>query len=282
MYKPTFVFRLGSLVSILMLLSLVSPSVRAQTGPDLLVKPWPEKEQFFDGSADGYFYNAGHLKDTHNAFQLFDYESTGRFRILPGNEISPRLGYDVTFLDTHSHNKQVPDQLSDESIAIGTGIAKWDKWVAGITLGVGYAGTSAFDVGSGWYGKADLVVAREINDNDAVGFILDYDGHRTYLPDVPLPGVGFSHRFDPKLQMVAGIPFSSVSWKPVEHVDLELQYYLLQDFKASLGYEFIKGWTAFGKFDFIRDAFETPGLGKDHRLLFYERRVGIGHSVFTQ
>jgi hypothetical protein len=276
MHKLSHIIRLGIASFVLLAMSILASNAGAQTGAALLVKPWPDKSQVFDGYADAYFFEGGHTKQSGDAFQLFDYESVGRFRIFPGNEISPRIGYDITYLDNHTRAPGVPDQLSDESIAIGTGIAKWDKWVAGITLGIGYAGSSAFDVGSAWYGKADIVVAREINENDAVGFIIDYDGHRTYLPDTPLPGFGYSHRFDPKLQVVAGAPYSSVVWKPLDHLDVDAEYYLLQDFKLSVGYEFIKHFTAYGRLDFIRDAFHADGLPSDRRILFYEQRVEAG------
>ena len=175
-------------VALFLELFLFVQSTRAQTGPELLVKPWPETGQISEGSADAYIFDAGHTKGTNDSFRLSDYESVGRFRILPGNEISPRIGYDFLYLDNHTSSPRLPRQLFDESMAIGTGIAKWDGgWVAGITLGVGYAGSQPFDVGRGWYGKGDIVVAKEISDTDAFGIILDYNGNRTYLPDTPLP-----------------------------------------------------------------------------------------------
>lgn len=249
---------------------------RAQTGPELLVKPWPDKGQLFDGAAEAWLSEAGHIKSTNNAFQLYEFEADGRFRILPGNEISPRIGYDITFLDNHTHGKQVPDQLTDASVALGTGLAKWDKWVAAITFGVGYAGSGPFNESAAWYGKADFVLANLISDDDSVGIIFDYDGHRTFLPDVVLPGVGYSHRFDPKLSTVLGIPFSSVDWKPIDKLELTAEYDLLADFKTSAAYEIGAGWSLFARYDYIRAAFETPGLGKDRRLLFYDRRAEAG------
>ena len=170
----------GAFFAIAILLFVSSAS--AQTGPDLMVKPWPDKGQISDGSADDYFFNAGHTRQDGSSFRLADYESQGRFRILPGNEISPRIGYDFLLLDNHTNSPRIPKQLSDDSVAFGTGIAKWgDGWVAGVTVGIGYAGSSAFDIGRGWYGKADIIVAKEISDTDAIGLVLDYDGNRAYL-----------------------------------------------------------------------------------------------------
>jgi hypothetical protein len=261
----------------LFLTLLLAQSARAQTGPDLLVKPWPDKGQVADGYADAYFFDAGHAKDTGDSFRLSDYESVGRFRILPGNEISPRIGYNFLYLDNHTTSGRLPRQLSDDSVAIGTGIAKWgDGWVAGITLGVGYAGSNAFAVGRGWYGKADIVVAREISDTDALGIILDYDGNRSYLPDTPLPGFGYSHRFDPKLQVVAGLPYSSLDWKPIDQVEITGEYQLFADIKLAGAYEFIPHFFAYGSLGFVRDSFHVDDQAKDRRLLFHQQRAEIG------
>jgi len=276
MQKTFFRSRTLALAFLPLAMSLLAPVAMAQTGAALLVKPWPETNQVFEGAANSYFNTAGHIKESNNPFQLFEYESVGRFRIIPGNEISPRIGYDMKFFDNHTHNRQIPDQLSDESVALGTGIAKSEDWLFGITLGVGYAGSSAFDNGAGWYGKADLVIAREMSDTDALGIIIDYDGHRTYLPDFPLTGFGYSHRFDPALQMVLGIPYSSIDWKPIKNVEVHGEYDLLTDMRINVGYEFVKHWIVYTRYDYERDAFSVSGLGKDHRLLFFDRRAEVG------
>jgi hypothetical protein len=237
--------RRAAAVALLLMLFSLTQSAFAQTGPDLLIKPWPDKGQISQGTADAYFFDAGHVLDTGESFRLSEYESEGRFRIIPGNEISPRIGYDFNYLDNHTNNPRIPRQLTNDSLAFGTGVAKWgDGWVAGVTLGVGYAGAHAFDVGKGWYGKADIVIAKEINDTDALGIILDYDGDRPYLPDVPLPGFGYSHRFDPRLKVVLGLPFISVDWKPIDQFQLNADLSVIGTIKASAAYEFIPHFFA--------------------------------------
>lgn len=248
----------------------------AQTGPALLAKPWTDKNEVFDGRADAYFYEAGHAKGYDDSFRLDTYESQGRARLIPGNEISPRVGYNFLFLDAHTNAPRLHRQITDASIALGTGIAKWDTWVAGVTLGLGYAGTSAFGQSDAWYGKADLIVADQINATDYLAFILDYDGHRTFVPDIPLIGFGYTHRFDPKLQVVLGFPYDSISWKPIDKLDVELEYYLLTDFRANISYEFIRHWAVYGSFDSLSDAFKTDTLRGNRRLLFSQRRVELG------
>src|SRR5690348_6179836 len=229
--------RLRHRTLILMVLStlvmLSAGTARAQTGASLLVKPWPDKSQLFDGRADAFFFEAGHIHRTDVSIHLDQYESTGRFRVLPGNEISPRVGYDFFFLDSHTNAPRIPRQLSDESIAFGTGIFKKDNWIGGITLGGGYAGDKPFGEGDAWYVKSDLILAKQINEHDYLALALDYDGHRSYYPDVPLPGFGYSHRFDPRLTVVLGAPYSSVSWKPIDRLDIEAEYDLLTDLRGT-------------------------------------------------
>jgi hypothetical protein len=260
----------------LILFACFITSASAQTGPALLVKPWPENEELLDSHTEAFISNSGHTTRLNDRFHLSDYESVGRFRIIPGNEISPRVGYDFTFLDLHTTNKRLPNQLSDDSIAVGSGLFKNGSWIGAMTVGLGYAGSSPIENCAGWYGKADAILVKQLNNDDFLGFVVDYDGHRSYAPDLPLPGVGYSHRFDPKLQMVVGFPYSSVSWKPIERLDFEFEYAMLSDIRARLSYEFIKHWMGYGLWDYRRDAFHVSNLEKDRRLLFVQHRIETG------
>lgn len=242
----------------------------------MLVKPWPMKDEMFDGRAEAFFFNAGHTSEPHDKFHLSMFDSVGRFRIIPGSEISPRIGYDFNFLDLHTPNKKLPNYLSDESVAVGSGLFQQGKWIGAMTLGVGYAGDNAFGNGAAWYGKADVILVRQLDHEDYLGFVVDYDGHRTYAPDIPLPGFGYSHRFDPKLQMVLGVPYSSVSWTPIDRLDIEAEYAILSDIRVNIGYEFLRHLTAYGLFDYSRDAYHVSNLPKDRRLLFFQYRLEAG------
>jgi hypothetical protein len=255
---------------------LLGGVTRAQTGASLMVKPWSEKNEFLDARADAFVLNEGHIKDTGEGFQLQEYFTEGRARIFPGNEISPRVGWDFTFMDLHTSHPSLPSQLSDESIGFGTGLARWDKWVAALTIGVGYSGDSAFSRGDAWFGQADLIFARIISDTDALVFLIDYDGHRTFLPDSPLPGIAYSHRFDPTLQAILGLPYSSVDWKPFDRLEIEGEYALLTDFRANVAYEFIRHFFVYGALGNREESFSTDTLPKDRHLFFLQRRIEAG------
>src|SRR6266568_2800502 len=79
---------------LLITIAFTATTTFAQTGPSLLLKPWP-KEQFIESSTDALFFFDSTIKGNGNRYDLDAYESIGRIRLLPGNIASPRIGYDV-------------------------------------------------------------------------------------------------------------------------------------------------------------------------------------------
>jgi len=261
-------------------------ALHAQANAALLVKPW-EPDQTIEQSTEVYGFLGGTTQSGHS-FDLATVESEGRIRILPGHEASPRIGYDVTYLNTNTNQPHFPGQLLDASVAGGTFLSENNGWVTGLTLGIGYAGDEPFASGRSWYGRADFVVAKKFSDTDALGVGFDYDGHRLYAPDIPLPGFGWSHQINPSLAMVIGVPVTSITWRPYQRVRIFADYILLTDVDLDIGYEFIPRWTVFGGFETRDDAFKIESLPGNTRLIYEQRRVESGlrwqpndHLVFS-
>lgn len=248
---------------------------RGQSSASLLIKPW-EADQTIEDQTAGYIFSAGHRLESENKFHLSTIESEGRVRLFPGKEASPRFGYDLTLLNAHTNRPGFPSQLLDVSVAGGAFVSENNGWITGVTLGLGYAGDEPFARGRAWYGRSDVLVAKKFSATDALGVGIDYDGHRTYGPDIPLPGFAYSHQFDPKFQAVAGFPDSSIIWKPIEHLRIYGNYEFFNDLDADIGYEFVKHWTAFAAFESRRNAFWIQELRDHHRLLYSQRRVELG------
>ncbi len=252
-----------------------SNPARAQSGAALLVKPW-EADQTFEDKSRLMVFSDGHVQKTPYNFGMTTFESQGRMRIMPGNEASPRLGYDVTYMSTRTGQPGFPGQLLDASMAAGTFLSKTNGWVTGLTVGGGYAGDTPFANGRAWYGKVDFVLAKKFDDIDALGIGLDYDGHRTYAPDIPLPGFGWSHQLDPTLLMVIGAPLTSITWRPDPRMRIYADYILLTDFDLDIDFEFVKHWTAFTSVQTRDDAFFISTFPNHERLLATQRRVEAG------
>ena len=250
-------------------------AARAQTGPALLIEPFP-KEQFIDTRSSYLLPDAGHVKGSDESIRLSFYESTGRVRVFPGNLISPRVGWDLEFIDVDSNSDLLPGQLTDQSIGVAFPVAKVDEWIFGLSLGVGYAGAAPYGEGDAWYGKATAVAFRQMGEKDALVFVVDYDGNRTFLPDVPLPGFAYLKVVDPTLMFLIGVPLTSVTWTPVTGFRAELGWLPIDSFHAAVGYEVAPHWTLFGSLDHHTSAFDLDDVGGNDRLLFQQRRAEVG------
>jgi len=256
--------------------ALTATASFAQTGPALLIKPWP-KEQFIESSTDALFFFDSTTKDG-NKYNLDAYESIGRIRLLPGNIASPRIGYDITYLDINSNDPRLPRHLSDQSIGAGFAFAQFEGWVAGATLGVGYAGDTPFGDGEAWYGKADLVLGKEINKNNIIGIALDYDGNRTFMPDVPLPGIQYALKMpEHDLQLVVGAPVNALIWEGADKWKVEVTYTMLDRFDARVSYQFAPHISIFGRLESRENAFFLDEIeASNDRLIFHQRRGELG------
>lgn len=271
--RPRRSSRNGFLAATTLTLVAAAPSF-GQTGPGLLLKPFP-KEEVIDASAEALFFDGGHLQKLDEDLDLRIYNTQGRFRLFPGELASPRIGYNFSYLDTES--SVLPQQLVDQSIGVGFPIGKFDEWIVGMSLGVGYAGNSPFGDGDGWYGQATVAVFKQLTEHSAVVFVLDYNGNRDILPDVPLPGVAYTRVLRDDLEVTVGLPLSSVKWKPTDRLEINASYALLDNFSATVAYEVVDNLSLFASVDNVSHNFFIDDLPSNNdRLLFTQRRAEAG------
>jgi hypothetical protein len=258
------------------LLALGSGAANAQTNSALLVKPFP-KELLVQSETGGAWLEQGHVQGSDEDFKLSLYGSQGMFRLKPGELASPRIGYNFVYLDTQTSLSGFPSRLVDQSVAFATPVAKYEEWIIGASFGIGYAGDSFFGDGDAYYGLASLAAFRELDETSAIAFVLDYDGNRTFLPDLPLPGFAYIKRIDDKLELTAGVPVSSIRWKATDQLTVELAYFLPWDVRLDVGYEVIPHLTIFGRTRQETQGFYVDGLSENHyRILFQQRRAEAG------
>lgn len=257
----------------------------AQTGPELLIKPW-ERDQIFEASAGATFYNETKTdnrsddgKSRYADFTLSEYDSSGRIRFFPRDQnvrADPRLGYDVTYFDIDSADPKLPKKLTDQSIGIGMGIADWNGWLAGVTVGLGYASAGAFNDGNAYYGQADLLVGHKLDSSTDLGLVLDYDGNRSFMPDVPLPGIELTKTIDPTLLAVVGFPLCSVTWTPDKtrtfnrQLTIEGTFTIPDSLEGRIDYAMIDSAGMVGKIGLFLDY-------SDRTMPFYDNELAVGH-----
>ena len=269
---------------------LLAATAGAQTDSSLLLKPLPE-ELRLEANASALFPDQGYVRyrDTDARVQYF--ESDGRLRPLFRDfRAKPRFGYSLTLLNVETNDARIPNALLvDTSVGVGVGIFQGKEGdgllkdvVAGITVGVGYAGVGAFNDNDAYYYQATLVAGRTFKNGDQFGVVLDYDGNRTFLPDVPLPG--FQYRKNVKgvlpgnkLLLGIGFPFSSVEWGITERLTATAQYTLPFNFTGRVDYEVFRDTGLFAEFANRRQAFHWDEFAKGSDRLFYSQsRAEIG------
>src|SRR5439155_15426539 len=234
------------------------------------------EQETLEARGDALWLQSGSTSNNGEHFQLGVFEWTGRIREKRENFI-PRLGWDVLYLNVNTSDPVLPDKgLTDVSIDAGVELGTYSGWRSGLTVGIGYAGDTPFGEGDAWYGKATLLVGREIDDKTKIGVVLDYDGNRTFLPDIPLPGFAYIHEFDPHLSYTIGVPVTAITWKPYTPVSLDVTWTLLDRFDARLEYKLSPQWTAYGALEDRQEAFHVENLEGHDRLLFAQRRVELG------
>jgi hypothetical protein len=292
-HRPAILHLLSSI------LALVLPlPASAQTAVDLMLKPFAENTPI-DINSTAYVLSSGHT-DSDRSYQLSIVDVSGRYRFAPTERYDPRLGFNATYLNLDSKDPILPNGLLDTSVAVGLGIYE-DKpsgWQAGLTLGFGYAGASGgsgdnlFSDANAWYGQASLLVGKKFNKTDGLVFVLDYDGNRTYKPDVPIPGVAYQKlifgnpdparqggKFEPTLLLTLGVPYTSVHWQPLDHLTVDAWFLLPEDFSLRVDYDLLGGKRlgVFGALETRREAFHWNRLTSGtSRLLYYQRRAELG------
>jgi len=247
----------------------------AQTNAEMLIKPWAT-EQLVEQSTEALYMGEADIGGSDEEVQISEFESKGRVRLMPGERASPRLGYDMLYMNLDTDFAGLPNQLWDFSVAAGLAIGQFDGWIAGITVGVGYAGDAPFSNGRSYYGLAAIGVAKELGKDKFLGIILDYDGNRAIFPDIPLPGIVYGFRIDERLRASVGFPVSSVTWEPNEQFTAELNFFIAGNFEARLTYRPFEHFSIFGAYLGRNEAFHVDKVEGNNRLLFEQRRLEAG------
>ena len=249
-------------------------SAWAQTGAALLLKPLMSDKEIWESRGDVLVPADGDAGPGLD-FQMSVFDYVGRFREQRARLI-PRIGWDAAWYVMDSDLPILDQDLLDASVAAGLELGTFSDWRAGFTAGVGYAGNSPFGEGDAWYGKATLVLGRKLDPKTDLAFVIDYDGNRTVMPDIPLPGFAYRHQFDPTISYTLGVPLSSVTWKANERTTVEATWTLLDTFDARLEYQLSPKWTAYGALQRRQEGFSVDGLENNDRLLFEQRRAEMG------
>lgn len=250
-----------------------------QTDESLLLLPWNGQE-VVNASGDLFLMDRGRLESNHSGSSFFEAQSSGRFRLDTSRELNPTVGYDWSHIQTNDHSQTIPTNLDDVSVALASPLARVGDWFLGATVGFGYAGSDAFDDSRGWHGLGNLMMGTELSKDTSLVFYLDYDGNRTLLPDLPMPGFIYAGKWD-SLHFALGFPNNYLQWTPTDQLKFSLDTYLFTSFDVMAAYKLGHNWKLYAKYVDSTSAFSDSDLPENRRLFYAEQRVesGIGYAL---
>ena len=192
-------------LTFLSLASLLAGTAAAQTGPNVLLKPFRTSDQFELNLDAAYDFPTQTSNDRNAAGDNYDYQdqvynASGRVRLTYGDSTKglaraqPRAGFQAQYVDIRSDDPGLPVSLFDGSVAVGMGVLAYNGYQGGISLGVGYAAADGDQDANATYLQADFAVGKTYANGDSFGVVLDFNGNRTFLPDWPLPGFQYRKR----------------------------------------------------------------------------------------
>jgi hypothetical protein len=260
----------------IVLITLSAQRTYAQTGPDILIKPW-ETNQAFDISAESIFESSNPSQENHSDnVQLSIYDAMGRYRVVPSQKASPTFGYDVMYVDVDTHDPGLPRHLWNASVGFAQPIAEINNWFVVVTGAVGYAGNAPFDDSHAIYGTGNLVVGRKFTEDKLLIFALNYDGNRTFVPDIPILAVQYADRFSPNLTYVIGFPNNTITYQPINGLQVVAGWETLSTFSGRIGWEFKKHYELYTSYTDRLTGFHLDSLPGDRRLFLQEHRAEVG------
>ncbi|MEO1237399.1 MAG: hypothetical protein AAFX76_11485 [Planctomycetota bacterium] len=255
--------------------SLFAAGARAQVGSALIARPWQPGQTV---NATNFFLGTPTDSETvGDETNLARGVSFGRFRLDPNDPQGLTVGWLYDQLEIDSTDPLLPERLNQTAVALGKNLGEvWDGWNVSIAGGFGFAGDLPYADGDAVFGLGSIVATKQLDQRTALTVLLDFDGSRSVLPDVPLPGVSYSVFVSPTLRYALGVPFSTLFWKPDDRWTIDITYALPIGGRAEAEYRFDDNLFAFVAYNASTRGYtlnDTPG---NRRIFFEQNRAEAG------
>lgn len=170
-----------------------------------------------------------------------------------------------------------PDELWN--VRIGTGYRhRFDSgWIGALDVTVGspsdrpFASMDEIDV------NATAVLRVPARERDAWIFFLNYGNNREFLPNIPIPGIGYSYEPSDQFTAVISTGVVSLRYRPVETLTLSASYVAIRTVDVRLTYQVFRPVRLWVGFDWTNERYlRADRADPDDRLFYYEKRVRAG------
>ncbi len=256
---------------------VVSVPVWGQTSVAPLLQPWQGEHaveaetSFFDfgsGDAEGGGTTAG--------FRMRWLTESTRWRFDPTDRNSASIGYAMVSADLITSHPLLPERFIDQSVTGKVYLGQWEDWQVDLNGGIGYAGDAPFNDANAWYGLANLSFTKMIDQSSAWMVVINYDGNRTFLPDVPLPAMIYQNWSDRQMIYALGVPYSTVTWRPDARWMFHAKWALLYNFLIEARYYTSEQMNLYAGYYSNERAITLSGGDPDRRLFYDVARLEAG------
>lgn len=111
-------------------------------------------------------------------------------------------------------------------------------------------------------------------------YFLNFSNNRSFLNNIPLPGIAYQQQHSRTLQTILGAPLCSLRWQPCETITAEAMYLFVRTLHAKVTYELSERAKLYSGFDWQNQRWLRAGRDDhDDRIFYYEKRVTIGVDV---
>jgi hypothetical protein len=154
-------------------------------------------------------------------------------------------------------------------------------WIGGVALGFGSASDQPFASWDEIFLDINLFARVPDGGRNAWLFFLSYSKTREFLPNVPLPGVGYWYEPNDQARLVVGIPFAFLTLRPVKEVSLSLSYFIVRSVRARVTYSPLGFLRLYGNFEWRNESYyRAERQDERDRLFYYEKALSAGVQVF--
>ena len=173
-----------------------------------------------------------------------------------------------------------PDELWN--VRIGTDYRhRFDSgWIGALDVTVGspsdrpFASIDEMDI------SATAVLRVPARERDAWIFFLNYTSNREFLPNVPIPGFGYSYQPSDQLTAVVTTGVVSLQYRPVETLTLSASYIAVRTVDVRLTYQVFRPIRLWVGFDWTNERYLLADRAdSDDRLFYYEKRIRAGAII---
>jgi hypothetical protein len=176
--------------------------------------------------------------------------------------------------------ERFPDDLWN--IRIGTSYRhRFESgWIAAVEVALGSPSDKPFHSLDEMDISATAILRVPARERDAWIFFLNYSRNREFLPNIPIPGVGYSYQPSDQLSAVVTTGLISLQYKPVETLTLSAVYVAVRTVDVRLTYQLFRPVRLWVGFDWTNDRYlRADRADSDDRLFYYEKRIRAGAII---